>query len=251
MGKSTTIKHYVLALSLATADALGGCFHGRAETALRPAVDTAAARRAAQPPAPARDPEMEQRLTRLELRVLEKDAQVDELQGQLDEARREVVRAMARLQSLASRAEAASAMAEVEVALQSLRSTSAVMAAPEIAQAQRLLGMSTAEFNRENFGGALYLANQAKSLVGLGRGRLADAARGAMRPDETLFAVPLHLQVLSQSNVREGPGMNFRVLFTLEKGAVLTGHSYAGEWVRVSDAGGRGGWIFASRVGGR
>ncbi|MGH7568427.1 MAG: SH3 domain-containing protein [Gemmatimonadales bacterium] len=249
MGKSTTIKHYVMALGLATMGALPACSHAWPETAARPAVDTAAARRAALLPAPTRDPEMEQRLTRLELRVLEKEAQVAELQGQLEEARREVVRAMARLQSLASRAEAASAMAEVEVALQSLRTTSAVMAAPEIAQARRLLEMSTTEFNRQNYGGALYLANQAKSLVGLGRGRLADAERGVLRPGEILFAVPLQLQALGQSNVREGPGMNFRVLFTLEKGAALTGHSYAGEWVRISDRGGRSGWIFASRVG--
>jgi hypothetical protein len=110
--------------------------------------------------------------------------------------------------------------------------------------------MSTAEFDRGNFGGALYLANQCKGFAGTRRSRLG-AERDALRPGETLFALPLALEAAGQSNVREGPGMTYPVAFTVEKGATLTGHSYAGEWVRVRDEAGRTGWVHLLLVGRR
>jgi len=198
-----------------------------------------------------RDPQLEQRIARLELRLLERDAQLEDLQARLDEARREVVRAMAKLQTLASRAEAASAMAEAEIALQSLKTAAAPQAAPEIGQATQLLQQSTAEFNKRNYGGALYLANQAKSVVGASRERVASGVRGSPRPGEVLFALPLRLETVSRSNVREGPGAGYAVVFTLETGAPVIGYSYADQWVHVGDDGGRSGWIFETLVGRR
>lgn len=196
------------------------------------------------------DPALEQRIARLELLLLEKEAQVSDLQGRLDEARREVVRTMAKLQTVASRAEAASAIAEAEIALQAFQGGAGPEAAAETGQVRQLVQMSTAEFDRQNYGGALYLANQAKSLVRTGQGP-GPGLQGTRRPDETTFAAPLPLEATGQGNVREGPGMGYRVLFTVERGAALTGYSMAGEWVRVSDASGRAGWIFVSLVGRR
>jgi SH3-like domain-containing protein len=49
--------------------------------------------------------------------------------------------------------------------------------------------------------------------------------------------------------VREGPGTGFKVLFTLEEGSPVTAHSYAEQWVRISDEGGRSGWVFYNLVG--
>ena len=198
-----------------------------------------------------KDPELEQRVARLEVRLLEKEAQVEEVRARLDEARREVVRAMAKLQTLASRAEAASGIAEAEIALRSLRAAAGQQVAPEVSQATQLLQMSTAEFNKHNYGGALYLANQAKSLAGSGRERLSSGDKGSLRPGETLFALPLRLQALERSKVRAGPGTGFRVVFTLEPGNPVTGYSSAEEWVRISDESGRSGWIFYNLVGRR
>jgi uncharacterized coiled-coil protein SlyX len=205
---------------------------------------------AAAPAPSSRETELEARVARLELRLLERDGQIEELQSRLDEARREVVRAMAKLQTLATRAEAASGIAEAELALQGLRRRVAQEAAPEVGQVAQLIEMSTAEFDRQNYGGALYLANQAKSIAATRRGRLA-ADREELRLGETLFAVPLRLQVRAQSNVRDGPGMGFRVVFTLEQATPVTGHSHAGEWVRISDESGRSGWVFLTLVGRR
>ncbi len=198
-----------------------------------------------------RDPQLEQRIARLELRLLERDAQLDELQARLDEARREVVRAMAKLQTLASRAEAASAMAEAEIALQSLKTAAAPQAVPETGQATQMLQQSTAEFNKRNYGGALYLANQAKSVVGASRERVASGVRGSLRPGEVLFALPLRLETVSRSNVREGPGAGYAVVFSLETGAPVIGYSYADQWVHIGDEAGRSGWIFQTLVGRR
>ena len=66
---------------------------------------------------------------------------------------------MAKLQSVASRAQAASAMAEAEVALQTMRSSN--QDPPEASQVSRLVKQSATEFDKQNYGGALYLANQA------------------------------------------------------------------------------------------
>jgi uncharacterized coiled-coil protein SlyX len=199
----------------------------------------------------ARQADLEQRVARLELRLLERDAQIEELQTRLDDARQEVVRAMAKLQTLATRAEAASGMAEAEVAVQPLQGANGQSATPEYAQARRLLDQSTAEFNKSNYGGALYLANQAKSLAGVGKGRLASTDRGSLRAGEVPFAVPLNVQATGHANVREGPGTAFRVAFTLESGAGLVAYSYADEWVRITDDGGRSGWIYRTLIGRR
>jgi uncharacterized coiled-coil protein SlyX len=191
--------------------------------------------------------ELDRRIARLELALMEKEAQVDDLQARLDATRQEVVRAMAKLQTLATRAEAASGMAEAELALQPLQ-VAAPQSSPEAAQARRLLEESSEEFGKENYGGALYLANQAKTMAAAGRGRLAGGERVTERPGETEFGLPIPLQAVSVGNVREGPGLGARVAFSVQPGDSLTGYSYIDEWVRISDGEGRGGWIFRSLV---
>lgn len=195
--------------------------------------------------------ELEQRVAQLELRLLERDAQIEELQGRLDDARQEVVRAMAKLQTLASRAEAASAMAEAEIAVQALKTAAGPQPVRDAAQCTRLLQTSTAAFDRANYGGAVYLANQAKALAAEGQARLASGPKGAARPGEVLFALPLRLEALGKANVREGPGTGFKVSFTLDPGAAVTGASYLDEWIRITDEGGRHGWVFRTLVGRR
>ena len=189
-----------------------------------------------------RDPELDRRVGRLELRLLEKEAQVEDLQRRLEDTQAEVVRAMSKLQTVASRAEAASGMAEAEVSLQSLRQPA------DVAQVRKLVQQSSAEFNKQNYGGALYLASQAKALVTLYRARLAPGTREAARPGETMFAVPVKLKVSTRGNVREGPGTNFPVSFSVDAGSVVNGLSYADDWVRISDEDGRSGWIFRSLI---
>lgn len=184
--------------------------------------------------------ELQRRTSDLELRLLEKGAQVEMLQARLDDARREVVRAMAKLQSQATRAEAASAIAEAELALQSLPPTAAAEA---VADARGLMAQSSTEFNKENYGGALYLANQAKSAVTTVDGQLATADQGSRVPGERALALPLHLETATGTNVREGPGTGFAVLFTLPARTPIVAYSSTEQWLRIADSSGRRGWV--------
>ncbi len=208
----------------------------------------------APPPAPkvvhdtvtVRDPELDKRVARVELQLFARDAQIEDLQSRLEETRAEVVRAMAKLQTVASRAQAASAMAEAEVALQTMKAGASVEP-PEATQVTRLVRQSATEFNKQNYGGALYLANQAKTVASLYRGRVGVSREGT-RPGETLFAVPIKLKTTSRGNVREGPGTSFAVSFQADPGTEITAFSYTDEWIRISDDGGRTGWIHQTLV---
>lgn len=229
---------------------------GRSAPREAPAPVAATATKAARPTAPAgvrrdtvvlRDPELERRIARLELRLLEKEAQVEELQTRLADSRDQIVRTMARLRGNTSRAEAASGMAEADVALQALRAAGGAQT-PELAQAVRLSQQSTAEFNSENYGGALYLANEAKAVATSARGRMAGGARSGLRPGEALFAVPVRLSIAARGNVREGPGASFPVAFALDRGTTVTAFGFTDDWVRITDDGGRSGWIHRSLV---
>ncbi|HXV87187.1 MAG TPA: SH3 domain-containing protein [Gemmatimonadales bacterium] len=194
------------------------------------------------------DREVAQRAATLQMQLLEKEAELADVRLQLDATIREVVRSMSRLQTLATRAEAASAMAEAEVAVQQLEGRSGGRSASEYAQAKRLLEMSSGEFNRQNYGGSVYLANQAKGAAATARGRLAEGVADSLLPNETRFSVPVQLQVTSRSNVRSGPGTRYGIAFALDRGAAVTGHSYVDQWVRISDAQGRRGWIFYNLI---
>jgi len=190
-----------------------------------------------------RDPALDHRLGQLELQLMEREALIDSLNTRLDEAQQEVVTVMAKLQSLATRAEAASAMAEADVALQAIGGSG--HDSPESRQASRLMQQSAAEFKRKNFGGALYLANQAKAMARTGG---LTARLGKLRPGEVPFAVPLRLRAVVRANVRSGPGTNFSVVFSAEPGGALSGLSYLGDWIRASNDNGNEGWILRSLV---
>lgn len=225
-----------------------GCRHPAVVSAPVPVADSGSTSRVVTETVTVRDKDLEQRVSRLELTLLERDAQVEDLQNRLEETRREVVRSMAKVQTLATRAEAASGMAEAEIALQTLRRSSRGAGAPDVPRVSKLLQDATNEFNKQNYGGALYLANQAKSQAGVGRTRSPGGDVSSLRPGEVQFAVPIGLQTSARCKLRDGPGTAFRVLATLESGAPLTGISHVDQWVRVSNDSGQAGWVFWNLV---
>ncbi len=221
----------------------------QAQPAPEPAVSAQEVRREAQLSAERQAAQisvLQESMAELQLGLMEKEAQVTELQAKLDEAIQEVVRTKAKLRSVDSRAEAASTMAEAEIALKAVRAQS-VEPGPEVFQAEQLLEMSARAFESGNYGGSLYLASQAMSLVNIGKRRLVGADM-PHRAGEVLFVIPLSLEATRNSNVREGPGRGFKVLFTLSERTRLVGLAYKDQWVRVRDDDGRGGWIFHSLV---
>lgn len=195
-----------------------------------------------------RDPEMERELGRTKVLLLERTARLADMDRRLDEATTEVVRAMARLRTLATRAEAASAIAEAEVTVQQLRGRAGQQAPPEVAQAEGALRSASAAFDAENFGGAVYLATQAKRAATAGRGRLADTGGAAMRPNEHSFALPVPLTTTASAKLRNAPNGAATVVSTLPAGTALTAYTYEQDWVKVTTADGTSAWVHQSVV---
>lgn len=195
-----------------------------------------------------RDPETERELIRLRVQVLERSAQLAEMERRLGETTTEVVRAMARLRTLATRAEAASAIAEAEVTLQQLRGRAGQQASDEARQAEAALRAGKAAFDAENFGGAVYLATQAKRAATAGRGRLAEGGGATTRSGEQAFALPVPLTTTARANLRAAPGTSAAVVATAAAGTPLTGHAYTQDWIRVTMADGRSAWVHQSLV---
>jgi len=211
----------------------------------------------AAPPAPApetvtvtvRDPDLDRESARLRMSLLERSAQLAETTRRLEEATTDVVRAMARLRSVATRAEAASAIAEAEVTLQQLRGGAGQQLPPEARQTEAALRSASAAFDAENYGGAVYLATQAKRVATAGRGRLAEGGETA-RAGERAFAVPVALTTTTRANLRAAPATTADLVATVPPGTPLTAYAYMQDWMRVTMADGRGAWVHQSLVRG-
>ena len=196
--------------------------------------------------------ELDRKLARLQLLSLEKEAQNKDLNIKLEEAIVEVVRAKAKLRSLETKAEAASTLAEGEIALKTLRTNVAeVETDTNSIKAEQLLKASELELKKENYSGALYLAAQAKALIREDQERSKDREKKPMMAGEVPFTLPLPLRVVSQTKVKEGPGLDSKVLFSVQQGTALVGYSFKGPWVHVRGEDGRSGWIYYNLISGR
>lgn len=196
--------------------------------------------------------ELDGKLAGLQLLSLEKEAQNKELTQKLEEAILEVVRAKAKLRSLETKAEAASTLAEGEIALKTLKTNVADSENDTNSiKAEELLKASGLELKKENYSGALYLAIQAKALIREDQERSKDREKKAMMAGEVPFTMPLPLRAVSQTKVKEGPGLDSKVLFAVQQGTALVGYSFKGSWVHVRAEDGRSGWIYYKLVGRR
>ena len=196
-------------------------------------------------------------ISNLQIQLLEKEALTTELerhsleqQKRFDDAVVEVVRAKAKLRSLESKADAASTIAETEIAVKALKNRvpDKQESMTEITKAEKLLEMSSGEFKRQNFGGALYLASQAKAQIRMGRLMLSDEKNIDFLEGEVLFVQPLPLLVTKNSNLRSGPDLDHKIMASLKEGDMVIGYSYKGNWVRIETADKKSGWIFQSLV---
>jgi hypothetical protein len=193
--------------------------------------------------------ELDEKLARMHLQALEKDAEIRALNQKLEAAILEVVRAMAKLRGLSGRAEAASNLAETEIALKSIPAELALRPKEtDLLQAQQLLRMATEEFKKQNYDGTVYLTTQVKMLIKPRNDRPVKGAEVAKTDGEHVLSPMLALRASNKSNVREGPGPTFKVLFVVERGTPLSAVSYNGVWVRVKTDDGRAGWVHYSLI---
>lgn len=193
--------------------------------------------------------DLDEKVARQHLLLLEKDAEIKAFNQKLEAAILEVVRAMAKLRGLSGRAEAASNLAETEIALKSLPSEPALRPKEtDFLQAQQLLKMATEEFKKQNYDGTVYLASQVKMLIKPRADRPVRGAEVGKTDGELVLSPTLALRASNRSNVREGPGPTFKILFVVERGTPLSGISYNGVWVRVKTDDGRAGWVHYSLI---
>ncbi len=203
--------------------------------------------------------DLEEKTSDIQLRLLEKDSQIKALEEQLksqqkalDDAFLEVVRSKAKLRSLETKAEAASNMAEAEIAVKALKTESgAGDQDPDVHRAEQLLKLSADEFNNENYGGALYLTNQAKAHIKAGQVRFRAGEGVSSLKGETLFSQPIELKVLQRTGLRQDPASNSKVVGRMEKGTHVLGYSISAGWIRVGGMDGVKGWVPRSAVGAR
>jgi hypothetical protein len=242
----------LLGLALTTASVLSGCvtgLSGREQTAQQQvAHDRRVSEEVARKQAAAHR-DLEEKLARQQLQLFEKDAEIRALNQKLEAAILEVVRAMAKLRGLSGRAEAASNLAETEIALKSVPTDPALRPKEtDLRQAQQLVTMATEEFKKQNYDGTVYLTSQVKMLIKPRTDRPVRSAEPRNTDGELTLASSLALRATNRSNVREGPGPAFKILFVVEKGAVLSAMSYNGVWVRVKTDDGRAGWVHYSML---
>jgi len=186
----------------------------------------------------------------LYLLLLEKKAYIARLAEEIEKVISEVVRAKAKLRSLESKAEAASNLAEAEIAVESLKARGQEWKNdPSVIKAEQLTRLSAREFEEGNYGGALYLTSQAKSLIEGARARSKFQEKSPTVEGEVPFLLPLTLRLLNKSNVRKGPGLNYEVVFSWEDDTALIAHAFKGQWVRVTNERGQSGWVFYKSVG--
>lgn len=203
--------------------------------------------------------DLDEKISDLQLRLLEKDSQIKALEEQLksqqkalDDAYLEVVRSKAKLRSLETKAEAASNMAEAEIAVKALKVESgAGDQDADVRRAEQLLKMGADEFKIENYGGALYLTNQAKAHIKAGQVRLRPGEGVPSYKGETPFSQPLELKLLQRTNLRQDPASKSKIVGRLEKGTQVLGYSTMGGWIRVGGEDGVKGWVLRSAVGAR
>jgi Bacterial SH3 domain len=203
--------------------------------------------------------DLEEKTSDMQLRLLEKDAQIKALEEQLksqqkalDDAFLEVVRSKAKLRGVETKAEAASNMAEAEIAVKALKTESgAGDQDPDVRRAEQLLKMSAEEFDKENYGGSLYLTNQAKAHIKAGQVRLRAGEGTSSHKGETLFSPPIELKLLQRTSLRQDPASNSKLVGRMEKGTHVLGYSMSSGWIRVGGEDGVKGWVPRSAVGAR
>ncbi len=203
--------------------------------------------------------ETEAELSRVQVQLLEESArsvasekQVKTQGKMLDEAVQEVVRAKAKLRTIESRAEAASTMAEAEIAIRATReslATDAGVQKENLKRAEEFLKMSSREFKNENYGGALYLAGQARSHINTIQLNRSQVEGWASQPGEVLFSQPLPLKILKRCNFRRTPNLRGRIIEILEPGTMIVGLAHKENWLRVHTEDGHAGWVHQSLAG--
>lgn len=181
------------------------------------------------------------RILALELRLVAQQSEIQRLSSAQEQAIQEIVRVKAKLRSRSSKAETVAGLAEVKLTLQGLESEDyADFPTEALDRAKHYVAMSESALQEGNYDGASYLIAQARSSL---RNAMASPDEDAENNQANTFSVPVEMTVRQRSNVRNGPGMDRRVLRQMKAGTRVMATGYQGAWVRIRLSDDSSGWI--------
>jgi hypothetical protein len=169
--------------------------------------------------------EEEQRRLEERLAAEQRDLEVTEM---------ELIRTKARLKGLETKAEASSAIAEARILLGRAEGKSGAL----LTQGLQSVGKAEQQLRDENYGAANFFALKAQDL----------ATRAQEGPEARRDVLPLSVRVrVSRANLRQGPGLDKKVLTLLPRGTTLSVKRREGDWLEIAQ-GELAGWISRSVV---
>jgi hypothetical protein len=172
--------------------------------------------------------------------------QIKSLQRQLNDNVLELARTKGKVRNLNSRAEAAASLAEAEIILKSTRTKINNKPDERLDRADQLIRMGGSEFNEDNFGGAIYLVEEARILIdAVNAHQITSLSDPVPSAGEVEFVTPVAFKAITKSNVRDTPSLSGAVVYKLDEGQEVDAIGYVGTWVHIKlndDAG--TGWIY-------
>lgn len=186
----------------------------------------------------------------LQMNLLEKHAEVNRLSQKNDRLVREFVRNKTKLRNRGNKVETVRLIAEVSAVINTVKENRPDESRKDVLErAEQYLIESKIEIDQGNFEGASYLAGQALEQV---QAIQLEIATEGQQEDDSLvyFLAPLELNILKNSNIRETPSLQAKILSILKAGSSVTAIGYKGEWVKVKIKEQQSGWVHYALLGG-
>jgi hypothetical protein len=177
----------------------------------------------------------------LQSKLHAKQTKIEQLKFESQQATQQVVRTRAKLRSHHSKDSIVVHLSEVKTELNSLAEKPLNKSQQQTVQEARLLIEKSVEaLNSEDLETAFSLSNKAqKLLIPL----LALQTKKQARLDVD-FATPLMMTIKKECNVRKGPGMKNKSLFTMDAGSKVTAFAFVRNWINIETESRKNGWIY-------
>lgn len=182
---------------------------------------------------------------KMQMELVEKQAEINRIKSTQENLTQEVEQNKVRRPAPDTKVKAVTYLAEVATDIDAAREFATDSERQVFAQADRLIAESKTELERGNFDKVQSLASQAMDLIQDIRIKTAlnKRMKKSTYPD---FIAPLQLQLAKQSNIRTRPGMEGKILATLDAKAPVAATGYQGNWIKVTIGDGQIGWIHYS-----
>jgi chromosome segregation ATPase len=170
-------------------------------------------------------------LQRLQARMRkgeEGQRQLEELlaakQRDLEVTEMELIRTKARLKGLETKAEASSAIAEARILLRRAEGRSGAL----LTLGEQSLAKAEQQLSVENYGAASFFALRAQDLA-----NRAQDGPDARRAGDAVLPLSVRVRV-NRANLRQGPGLDQKVLTLVPRGTMLPVRRAQGDWFEIT-----------------